>query len=100
MTNANAAIADYNTVGSNYLPEAGETKAHTYHWLHTFRALGHVKTGAGVLTSNNPAALAFENNGVTTYVMYNFSDQDQAVSYSDNQSFVAPPNGFTVVTSP
>ena len=100
MTDADAAIADYNSVGSAYQPEAGETKAHTYHWLHTFSALGHLKTGAGVVTSDNPTALAFENNGVTTYVMYNFSGQDQAVSYSDNQSFIAAPYGFTVVTSP
>jgi len=59
-----------------------------------------LKTGTGVVTSDNPTALAFENNGVTTYVMYNFSGQDQAVSYSDNQSFIAAPYGFTVVTSP
>jgi hypothetical protein len=100
MTDADAAIADYNSVGSAYQPEAGETKAHTYHWLHTFNALGHMKTGTGAVTSDNPTALAFENNGVTTYVMYNFSNQDQAVNYSDSQSFIAAPNGFTVVTSP
>ncbi|MCP4277577.1 MAG: glycosyl hydrolase, partial [Gammaproteobacteria bacterium] len=41
MTNADAAIADYDTV-SSYTPEAGETKAHTYHWLHTFSSLGHL----------------------------------------------------------
>ena len=40
MTDADAALADYNSVGSNYGAEAGESKAHTYHWLHTFKAAG------------------------------------------------------------
>ncbi|MCH5377210.1 MAG: glycosyl hydrolase, partial [Planctomycetes bacterium] len=46
MTDADASIADYNTV-ADYIPEAGETKAHTYHWIHTFRRLGHMITGTG-----------------------------------------------------
>jgi hypothetical protein len=44
MINADASIADYNTV-ADYIPEAGETKAHTYHWIHTFRRLGRMITG-------------------------------------------------------
>ena len=39
MTDADASIADYNTV-ADYIPEAGETKAHTYHWIHTFAQTG------------------------------------------------------------
>jgi len=98
MTDADAAIADYHTVAS-YTPETGETKAHTYHWIHTFSNLGHLKTGAGALTSDYPAALAFDNNGVISYVVYNFSDQALSVTYSDGQSVSAAPNDFTVVTN-
>ncbi len=97
LTDADAAITDYNTV-ARYTPEAGETKAHTYHWIHTFSNLGHLRTGTGALTSDYPAALAFDNNGVTRYVVYNFSDQLLSVNYSDGQSFNAAPNGFTVIT--
>mgnify|MGYP000050068479 FL=1 len=96
MTNADLAIADYNSV-SIYDAEAGETKAHTYHWLHTFSKLGHLKTGTGALTANHPAALAFEKNGVTSYVVYNFSNQEIKVTYSDGQVVDAIANGFTVV---
>jgi hypothetical protein len=98
MTDADASIADYNTV-ANYVPEAGETKAHTYHWIHTFRELGHMITGTGALTADYPAALAFDNNGVTSYVVYNFSGQALAVSFSDGQIVNAVANGFTVTTN-
>ena len=98
MTDANASIADYNTV-ADYIPEAGETKAHTYHWIHTFRTLGRMTTGTGALTADYPAALAFDNNGVTSYVVYNFTGQALPVSFSDGQIVNAAPFGFTVVTN-
>ena len=99
MTNANAAMADYNSK-SSYTPEAGETKAHTYHWLHTFKRLGHLKTGTGALTADYPAALAFDNNGIRRYVVYNFSEQPIVVTYSDGMVVNAGEAGFTVVANP
>lgn len=98
MVDADAAIADYNTV-SSYTPEAGETQAHTYHWIHTFSALGQLATGTGSLTSDHPAALAFEKDGVTNYVVYNFTDQQLVVSYSDGQTVTAAPNAFTLMSN-
>jgi len=98
MVDADAAIADYNSAGS-YTPEAGETKAHTYHWLHTFNALGQLKTGTGDLTSDYPAALAFDNDGVRTYVVYNFTAQEKVVSFSDGKQVTATANGFTLITA-
>jgi len=98
MTDANAAIADYNSVTS-YTAEEGETKAHTYHWIHTFSSLGHLKTGTGSLTADYPGAMAFEHNGVISYVVYNFSDQALTVNFSDGQSVNAAPNHFTLITN-
>ena len=98
MVDADAAIADFNSV-SSYTPEAGETKAHTYHWIHTFSALGQLATGTGALTSDYPAALAFTKDGVTTYVVYNFTDQQMDVSYSDGQKVTAAPNAFTLISN-
>jgi endoglucanase Acf2 len=94
MVDAESAIADYNSAGS-YTPEAGESKAHTYHWIHTFNALGQLKTGTGDLWANHPAALAFDKDGVRSYVVYNFTDQAINVSYSDGKTVSAAP-GFTV----
>jgi hypothetical protein len=55
-------------------------------------------TGTGTLTADYPAAIAFDNNGVTSYVVYNFSGQPLTVSFSDGQIVNAAPNGFTVTT--
>jgi endoglucanase Acf2 len=99
MTDADAAISDYDSIGSNYAAEAGESKAHTYHWIHTFSALGQLMTGTGELTSNHPSALAFDKNGVRTYVVYNFTSQSQTITYSDGMSLTAGPNGFTIESS-
>ncbi|MDG1818717.1 MAG: glycosyl hydrolase, partial [Porticoccaceae bacterium] len=99
MTDADAALADYNNVGTNYDAEAGESKAHTYHWLHTFKALGHLKTGTGELTANDASALAFDKDGLRTYVVYNFTDQSKAVTYSDGRIVNALANSFTIKTS-
>ena len=95
MTDADAAIADYNSV-SSYQPEQGESKAHTYHWINTFKALGHLAIGTGELTSDHPAAVAFDKNGQRTYVVYNFTDQAITVTYSDGHTVNASPLGFTI----
>jgi len=96
MTDPEAAIADYNSV-TNYVPEAGETKAHTYFWIHTLANLGTPKTGTGELTANHPSAIAFDNNGVTSYVVYNFTGSEQSVMFSNGVEVKAAPYGFTVV---
>ena len=95
MTDADAAVADYNSV-SSYVPEQGESKAHTYHWIHTFKALGHLATGTGALTADHPAAIVFNKDGDKTYVVYNFSNQAKTVSFSDGHTVNAAPAGFTI----
>ena len=98
MSDADAAVTDYNTLGSAYIAEAGESKAHTYQWINTMKALGRVKTGTGELKSNHPAALAFEKDGRLTYVTYNFSSQAQDIVFSNGRTFTATPGGFTVIS--
>ena len=94
MVDPQASISDYNSVNGNYDPEAGESKAHTYQWIHVFDALGTLQVGTGSLTSNYPAAVAFKKNGVTTYVAYNYENNPITVSYSDGKSFSVPANSF------
>ncbi len=97
LSDADVAIADY-LATPGYDPEAGETRAHTYHWLYTFARLGQLKTGTGALTANYPAAMAFDNNGVMTYVVYNFADTEIDVIFSDGEVVKATPGTFTLVT--
>lgn len=96
MTDADAAIADYEATAS-YEPEAGETPAHTFHWIYTMRALGELQTGTGAITANHPAAMVFETTaGVTSYVVYNYSDTSINVTYSDGTVVTAAANAFTI----
>ena len=98
LTDPQASIEDYQTK-SSYVPEAGESKAHTYHWLHTFKVLGKMIMGTGDITADHPAAMAFDNDGVITYVVYNYSSSPLTVRYSDGTEVAAAPAGFTIVNS-
>lgn len=94
LVDAEAAIADYETV-ADYTPEAGETKAHTFHWLHTMRALGQLSTGTGAVTADYPAAMVFDRGALRRYVVYNFKATPLTVSFSDGHAVTAPA-GFSV----
>ncbi|MDX3772994.1 glycosyl hydrolase [Chromatiaceae bacterium AAb-1] len=96
MTDAQAAINDFNTLNFNYDVEAGETVAHTYHWIHAFNTLGHLRSGAGGITADYPAALVFEKNGVLTYVAYNYSNAARQVNFSDGTLLNVNANSFAV----
>ncbi|MGL6160404.1 glycosyl hydrolase [Microbulbifer sp.] len=96
MTDGQAAVDDFNTMNFNYTPEAGETKAHTYHWVHTYKQLGHLASGDGSLSADYPAALAFDNNGRKTYLAYNFGGSARTVTFSDGASFSVPAGQMSV----
>lgn len=97
MTNGQAAVDDMLAYGlNNLIPEEGETKAHTYHWVYTYKQLGHLATGTGALTANHPAAVAFNKNGILTYIAYNFGCSAINVAYSDGTSFSVPAKGYAL----
>ncbi len=98
MTDADAAIADYNSMPA-YDAEFGESKAHTYHWIHAWEQLGHLLTGTGAVTSNDPTAVAFDKNGVITYLAYNFSHQAKTISFSDGHTMTVSPLSMSVSLS-
>ena len=79
--------------------EAGESKARTYHWLHTMNALGHIQTGTGDLTANYPAAMAFKKNNTINYVAYNYKNTNITVTFSDGKTMIVAPNSFKVETN-
>ena len=97
LVDPEAAIADYVTVGQ-YLPEAGETKAHTYHWLYTLKALGEQITISKNVTADYPSAMTFEKEDLRQYVVYNFEDEIRLVSFSDGHTVNAKP-GFSITNN-
>ncbi|MEU5942128.1 glycosyl hydrolase [Micromonospora sp. NPDC047548] len=63
-----------------YIPEEGENRAHTFHWIRNLAALGQVDTG---VTANHPLAAVFTRNGARTYVASNITAAPLTVTWSD-----------------
>ena len=77
-------------------PESGESTAHTYHWLHS---LNNVGLPDFTVTSDTALYSVFKNNrdNKKTYVVYNASNQEKTVNFSDGMKFAAKPKSMTVV---
>ncbi|MDQ2086444.1 glycosyl hydrolase [Herbivorax sp. ANBcel31] len=87
----NAGIDD----DSNWL-EAGNTKAHTYHWIHNFNAVGNVDRD---VTSNHPVYAVFNKDGERTYVAYNYNDSPVTVLFSDGKAIKVEANSMAALTA-
>jgi hypothetical protein len=96
MSDPQRAIDDFNAVNLNYNAEEGETKAHTYQWINAFKALGHVETGRGTISANYPAAAAFNNNGLITYLAYNLGSSTRYVTFSDGMAIGVPAGSLSI----
>lgn len=79
----------------SYVGEDGETKAHTYHWIHALQSLGTLDLNAHGLT---PTSAVFTAGGVRTYVAYNPADAEVTVPFSDGRGLRVPARG--VVAGP
>ena len=90
MADPAAAIALFNA-NPNYVAngsqESGETKAHTYHWLYNWQALGQLETA---VTADVPTYAVFNNNGSVTCVAYNGSSNSVMVTFSNGTMLVVP----------
>lgn len=78
-----------NTFASNinYNPETGESKAHTYHWLHNLNQLGQVNT---TITANSPHYAVFTKNGTINRVAFNPTNATRNVTFSDGVTLSVP----------
>ncbi len=100
MTDAESAWADFDAHGLDYQTEEGETRAHTYHWVHTWGELGHLWSGSGALTADYPAAVAFRSDAQITYIAYNFGREERLVRFSNGVQLRVPPGAFEVRKMP
>ncbi|WP_229684994.1 glycosyl hydrolase, partial [Deinococcus roseus] len=71
-----------------YTPEDGETKAHTYQYLHSLNAMGQVDTS---VTANIPTYGVFKKGSTKTYAAYNPGTASTTVTFSDGFSMVVGP---------
>ncbi|MCX4566534.1 glycosyl hydrolase [Streptomyces viridodiastaticus] len=74
------AMQYWNQWNGGYVPEAGETKAHTYHWVSTMNSIGAPDM---TVTANSPTATVFDKNGAKTYAAHNYGAEECSVLFSD-----------------
>ena len=82
-----AALARYRA-NNSFVPEEGESRAHTFHWIRNLAALGVVDTS---VTADNPLAVTFVKNGARTYVAANVTAQPLTVTFSTGVRLVVAP---------
>lgn len=80
LYDSDAAIAEFN---AGYQPEWGETKAHSYHWIHAMNQLGRVDPR---VTANTAHYGVFHDGENRTYAAFNPADEDITVTFSDGFS--------------
>ena len=72
---------------TGYTPENGESRAHTYHWVHNLVAAGTVDTG---VTAAAPSYAVFSKGGRKTYTVWNPEGRETPVSFSDGSACTVP----------
>ena len=64
----------------DYAPDHGESRAHTYYWVHNLNALGRVDQS---VTANSATYAVFDQHGSRCYVAYNPEDHKNTIVFSD-----------------
>ena len=85
-----AALENFNT-NPNYNVEFGETRLHTYHWLHNLNTLGKINTN---ITANYPLANVYESEEYISYVAQNYQDEEITINFSNGESMDIPANAL------
>ncbi len=88
-----AALALYRA-NSSFVPEEGESKAHTFHWIRNLAALGVLDTS---VTADSPLAVTFVKNGARTYVAANVTTVPLNVTFSTGVRLVVAPGRTATV---
>ncbi|WP_418959421.1 glycosyl hydrolase [Streptomyces tritici] len=82
-----AAKAKWDAGHAGYTPEAGESKAHTYHWITALNAFGAPDAS---VTGDLPTSAVFTKNGVRTYAAHNHGSTARTVTFSDGKTLTVP----------
>ena len=82
LSDPDLALSKFNNYPT-YPEEGGETRAHTYYWLHSLKSMGQVDL---TVTADVPNYAVFLNNGVRTYTAYNPTFSPITVNFSDGET--------------
>jgi len=91
ISNVTEAKASFAARASAMIPEAGNSKANAYHWIHNLDAMGNVDI---TVTADYPIYAVFNKNNVKTYVVYNMTNTELTVHFSDGHTITVQPNSF------
>jgi len=83
-------------VERSIVPEDGESKAHTYHWICNLDSLGLPDFS---VTADTPLYSVFNKNNIRTYVVYNASSSAKKVTFSDGKVMTVGPHSMAVSTA-
>lgn len=95
LSNPRDALRQFDAQAASFKPEAGNSKANTYLWLHTLANFGQVDRS---ITCDQPLYAVFNQQGKHTYVVYNMDAQDRTATFSDGTKVDAPPGQFAIRT--
>ncbi|CDG35355.1 MAG TPA: glycosyl hydrolase [Acetivibrio thermocellus] len=84
-----------NMWNESIVPEDGESKAHTYHWICNLDSLGLPDFS---VTADTPLYSVFNKNNIRTYVVYNASSSAKKVTFSDGKVMTVGPHSMAVST--
>jgi endoglucanase Acf2 len=87
LTNPATAKAKWDAGNAGYGPEAGESRAHTYHWIGTLAAVGAPDL---TVTGSIPTSAVFSKSGVRTYAAHNYESVARTVTFSDGTTLAVP----------
>lgn len=87
LADPGAAKGKWDAGNAGYTPEAGESKAHTYHWLTTLDTLGAPDPS---ITADHPTSAVFSKDGTRTYAAHNHGSDPLTVTFSDGHELTVP----------
>jgi endoglucanase Acf2 len=85
------ALAQFEAREKTFAPEAGNSRANTYHWLHALDTLGQVDP---TVTADCPLYAVFRKGDQHTYIVYNAANEPRTVTFSDGFRLASPGRGF------
>ncbi|MER7622137.1 glycosyl hydrolase [Streptomyces sp. NPDC126503] len=92
-----AAKAQWDAGHAAYTPEAGESRAHTYHWITTLDTLGAPDPA---VTADLPTAAVFTKGTTRTYAAHNHGSTARTVTFSDGRTLSVPARSTATATGP
>ncbi|WP_139125159.1 carbohydrate-binding protein, partial [Bacillus solimangrovi] len=93
IENPEDAIRQFNARENAFVPEGGNSKANTYHWIHNLNALGNADP---TITADYPIHAVFTKDNVKTYVVYNMTNSVKTVTFSDGVKVTVQPHEYSV----